>query len=202
MADSELNARREPMTSLTEIPRVCFIEDLARVMRLPLARLKAQQKYGYGHFPSLPTIDRRVRYSGEFVRWFLAEHPHQVKRYRVLLETARKQRRQWRRQWYEFGPPHTQPFVAAPHPNELPTLGLEDLAEILRASPGTLRHAVGQPGFALPPQDTKVLAWSEDQVARFLAPPDVRSLEQRVRKYEADRRRPSADRVEGPKPTK
>ena len=107
-------ARREPMTSLDELPRVSFIEDLARALRTTVASLKVQHKCGYNYFPALPTIDRRVRYSGDFVRWFLAENRYWVERYRELLETAKKASRQRRRQWFEFGPPHIQPFVGAP----------------------------------------------------------------------------------------
>ena len=175
------------MTSLDEIPRVCFIDDLARAMRTSTASLKLQHKCGFAYFPALPTIDRRVRYSGEFVRWFLTENPYWVRRFRELLENAKKASRQRRRQWYEFGPPHTQPFIAAPRPKEAATLRVRDLAAILRVSPGGLRRVARQPGFALPPRDPKLLAWTEEQVARFLAPPDVGALERRLRKEEADR---------------
>lgn len=187
VAESELIARREPMTSLDEIPRVCFIEDLARAMRTTVASLKTQNKCGYSYFPALPALDRRVRYSGEFARWFLTENRYWVDRYRELLETAKKVSRQRRRQWYEFGPPHTPPFVGAPRPKEVATLRVRDLATLLRVSPSTLRRVARQPGFALPPKDAKMLAWSEEQVVRFLAPPDLRALERRLRKEEADR---------------
>lgn len=99
---------------------------------MTLASLKVEHKCGYSYFPALPTIDRRVRYSGEFVRWFLTENSYWVERYRELLENAEKVSRQRRRQWYEYGPPHTLPFVAAPHPKEVATLRVRDLAEMTR----------------------------------------------------------------------
>jgi hypothetical protein len=149
----------------------------------------SQARVSFAYFPALPTIDRRVRYSGEFVRWFLTENPYWVRRYRELLENAKKASRQRRRQWYEFGPPHTQPFIGAHRPKEEATLHVRDLATILRVSPGGLRRAARQPGFALPPKETKILAWTEEQVSRFLAPPNLSLLERRLRKDEADRLR-------------
>ena len=56
MAESQLVARREPMSSLDEIPRVCFIDDLARAMRTSEASLKLQHKCGFAYFPALPTM--------------------------------------------------------------------------------------------------------------------------------------------------
>ena len=106
-----------------------------------------------------------MRYSGEFVRWFLTENRYWVERYRELLETAKKVSRQRRRRWYEFGPPYTQPLVAAARPKEIATLRVRELAAILRVSPRALRRVARQPGFALPPKDGRMLAWAEEQDA-------------------------------------
>ena len=86
----------------------------ANLLELPSERVARTCTHSY--FPALPTFDRRVRYSGKFVRWFLTENRYWVERYRELLETA-------------------------------------ELAAILRVSPGALRRAARQPGFALPPKD-------------------------------------------------
>ena len=64
---------------------------------------------------------------------------------------------------------------------------MRELATILRVSPGVLRRVAREPGFGLPPKDAKLLTWTEQQLVRFLAPPDLRSLERRLRKEEADR---------------
>ena len=73
------------------------------------------------------------------------------------------------------------------------------MGTILRVSPGALRRVARQPGFPLPPKDPKILAWTEQQLVRFLAPPDLRSLERRLRKEEADRVSLEALSVEVPK---
>src|SRR4051812_32934801 len=102
---------KSPMTSLEEIPTVCFVEDLSRIFRVPVSRLKQQEKNQYIAFPALPKLDRRHRYSGAFVQWFLDIDDYSFRRLKDALEGERKARRRWKKTWYESAPPHTIPYA-------------------------------------------------------------------------------------------
>ena len=193
VAESIVVMPREPLTSLAAIPRVCFVEDLARIFRMPLSSLKSRQKYGYGYFPLLPPIDRRARVSGAFVQWFLTENRYWVERYKEILENATKTHRQRRVQWYELGPPYTQPLIGAARSKEVAAIRLREMAEILRVSPGALRKAARRLAFACPPKDLKPLAWTGEQLARLLAPPDIRALERQARREQERQSAPEAN---------
>jgi hypothetical protein len=55
-----------------EIPTVCFLDDVARILRM--SRRKVEQLRRARTFPiqELPTLDSRPRWSGDAVRRFLA----------------------------------------------------------------------------------------------------------------------------------
>ena len=62
-----MNAEVEPVV----IPAVCFIDDLARILRTSRRTIEKLRRHRAFHIPELPSIDKRPRWSGEAVRRFL-----------------------------------------------------------------------------------------------------------------------------------
>jgi hypothetical protein len=56
---------------MSDIPSVCFIEDVARALRTSVRTVKRLRRYRAFPIPELPTIDRRPRWSGEAVRRYV-----------------------------------------------------------------------------------------------------------------------------------
>ena len=52
------------------IPAVCFIEDVARILKTSRRSIERRRRYGTFPIPELPAIDRRPRWSGVLVREF------------------------------------------------------------------------------------------------------------------------------------
>lgn len=167
----------KPMTALGQIPLVCFAREVAAIFRLSHREVTLSEKHS-PWFPTLPMLDRRYRYSGEVLKWILSQtgYESEFRRYREVLERSQRVRRK-RNAWYEYGPPHTTPFIGAAQPGELPTESLETVATTLRLSVTRLRELARQDLFALPPVDRWPLRWTPQQLTRFLAPPDVKQLE-------------------------
>jgi hypothetical protein len=176
VVETAMMIHKNPMTNVDEIPSVCFAEDLARIFRVPVSRLKQREKHRYTAFPALPRLDRRHRYSGAFVKWFLEIDDYSYRRFKEALEGEQKARRQRHKDWYEYAPPHTIPYSGAPRKGEEPTVRLSAVASILRISQSTLRNIARRIDSPLPPARLKPLTWTEGQLSRFLAPPDVTPL--------------------------
>lgn len=185
---------KNPMTSRDEIPTVCFVEDLSRIFRVPVSRLRQQEKHQYIAFPALPRLDRRHRYSGAFVKWFLDIDDYSFRRFKDALEGERKARRQWKKSWHEYAPPHTIPYAGAPRKGEEPALPLRVVAEMLRISPSALRKVARRSDSPLPAARAKPLTWTEGQLARFLAPPDVTPLLRELARRANERERTKSNK--------
>lgn len=57
-----------------EIPGVCFIDDVARVLRTSRRQIQRLRRYGSFPIPEMPALDsKRPRWSGEAVRKFRDE---------------------------------------------------------------------------------------------------------------------------------
>lgn len=56
---------------MTEIPRVCFMEDVCTHLRMSLRTLKRLRRAGAFPIKELPTLDKRPRWSGADVQAFL-----------------------------------------------------------------------------------------------------------------------------------
>lgn len=55
-----------------DIPTVCFIDDVARILRSSRRTINRLRRARAFPIPELPSIDKRARWSGEAVRRFLA----------------------------------------------------------------------------------------------------------------------------------
>lgn len=53
------------------IPAVCFIDDVARILRTSRRTIEKLRRHRCFHIPELPSIDKRPRWSGEAVKRFL-----------------------------------------------------------------------------------------------------------------------------------
>jgi hypothetical protein len=53
------------------IPAVCFIDDVARILRTSRRTIDKLRRHRCFHIPELPAIDKRPRWSGEAVKRFL-----------------------------------------------------------------------------------------------------------------------------------
>ena len=63
------------MTTDTDIPDVCFIDDVARALRTSRRSIERRLAVGTFPIPSLPSVDSRRRWAGEDVRQFIARAP-------------------------------------------------------------------------------------------------------------------------------
>lgn len=54
-----------------EIPSVCFIEDLCRVLRMSRRQVHRLRRHRAFPISELPALDRRPRWSGDAVRRFI-----------------------------------------------------------------------------------------------------------------------------------
>jgi len=61
--------------SPTDVPDVCFLEDVARALRCSTKTIRRRLAVGTFPIPSLPSIDSRRRWAGEDVRQFIARAP-------------------------------------------------------------------------------------------------------------------------------
>lgn len=178
-----------PLTDLEQIPAVCFLGDVSRLLRIPVGKLRWLVANRLCRVPPLPSIDKRIRFSGNLLRWFLEQDDYAYRRFTDALEGERKRRRQWKRAWYEFGPPYSIPLVGAAIRGEEATLSAVDVASALRMSPAALRRSCLAPGFPLPPASRLPLRWSEGQLTRFLAAPEIpRLLRQLASRASAEER--------------
>ena len=158
---------KDPLTNLDDIPRVCLLEDLARIFRVPVARLKAQYKCDDLTFTALPTLDRLPRFSGEYVKWFLGQDSFS---FRLVGETRR--RKQPVKKTSTRANALTRPCATsptAPSGGDDRLVDLEATAAILRMKASGLQRAARQPGFPLPPAKRRPLMWSESEISTFLS---------------------------------
>ena len=56
---------------MSEIPDVCFLEDVARALRTSVTTVKRLRRHRALQIPELPSIDKRPRWSGKDVREFV-----------------------------------------------------------------------------------------------------------------------------------
>jgi len=59
----------------TDVPDVCFIDDVARALRTSRRSIYRRLAVGTFPIPSLPSVDSRRRWAGEDVRQFIARAP-------------------------------------------------------------------------------------------------------------------------------
>lgn len=160
--------------SVDEIPVVCLEEDLVAILRLTTRDVRSWRKYPeFIPFPPLPMLDRQVRISGCVIAWFLAQESGEYHRVfkSPLDERVRAMRGRNRPPWWTFAPPHSEQLI--PLEGETPTLGVKELASLLRTTPSALRQAAANPGFVMPAASPRPLRWTEGQVERLLwAPQD------------------------------
>lgn len=57
---------------MTEIPAVCFLDDLVRILRTSRRTIERMRRAGVFPIRELPSLDKRPRFAGEEVRRFLA----------------------------------------------------------------------------------------------------------------------------------
>jgi hypothetical protein len=157
------------MTGIEEIPRICFVQDVARALRLPAQKVRFRTKYHLGPLPPLPAIDGRVRYSGDLLRWLLTTSAYDVARFQETLEQLKKVKRK-RRPWFEFGPPYSQPLAGAARDKEQACVTVRELAAILRMSESSLRKAATRPDIRLPPATWKPLGGHRSRSSAFWRP--------------------------------
>lgn len=65
---------------MSEIPVVCLVSDLARVLRMSERTIRRMRRHGAFPIRELPSLDRRPRWSGEDVRKFLAGQTVRLRR--------------------------------------------------------------------------------------------------------------------------
>lgn len=56
---------------MSDIPAVCFIDDIVRLLRMSDSTVRRLRRYGAFPIPELPSLDKRPRWSGEAVRRFI-----------------------------------------------------------------------------------------------------------------------------------
>lgn len=59
---------------MSDIPTVCFLDDVARILRTSVRTIKRLRRYRCFPIPELPSIDKRPRWSGDAVRRYLDGH--------------------------------------------------------------------------------------------------------------------------------
>lgn len=62
-----------------EIPAVCFLEDLSRVLRVSRRTLERRRRHNALPIRELPSLDKRPRWSGVDVQKFLDGQPYLVR---------------------------------------------------------------------------------------------------------------------------
>lgn len=171
----------EPVTagvvkSVDEIPAVCLEDDLIAIFRLTSREMRLWRKLPeFIPFPPLPMLDRQIRVSGCVVAWFLAQDSSEYYRsFKSPLEELTKGKRgRGRPPWWKFAAPHAERFWAIGIEGEKPTIGVAELARILRTNPSAIRRAVKDSDFPMPPATPQPLRWTAGQVERLLwAPQD------------------------------
>lgn len=60
------------MSATPDIPLVCFLDDLARILRTSRRTIEKMRRARVFPIRELPSLDRRPRWSGEDVRKYLA----------------------------------------------------------------------------------------------------------------------------------
>lgn len=68
---------------MDEIPQVCFIEDLVRILGTSRATIDRRRKYGVFPIPELDSIDKRPRWGRADVQRYLDRQPIDRKLRRV-----------------------------------------------------------------------------------------------------------------------
>jgi len=56
-----------------EIPDVCFLDDVARILRMSRRTIEKLRRHGAFPIRELPALDKRPRWTGAAVRKFLSE---------------------------------------------------------------------------------------------------------------------------------
>lgn len=59
------------MTAIADIPTVCFLDDVARILRTSRRNIQRMRAARTFPIPEIRGIDRRPRWSGEAVRRFI-----------------------------------------------------------------------------------------------------------------------------------
>lgn len=180
--------------SVDDLPAVCLEADLVNVFRLSRSDMRLWRKFpDFIPFPPLPWLDRQIRVSGCVVAWFLAQDASEYQRtFRSPLEDLTKGMRRNRPPWWKFAPPHAQRYWATPLEGEKPSLGVNDVAAILRANASAIRRAVKLSDFPMPPATQRPLRWTEGQIERLLwAPQDHNEHQQATRRSLLPNRRKS-----------
>jgi hypothetical protein len=162
--------------SVDEIPAVCLGDDLIAIFRLTSREIHLWRKFpDFIPFPPLPMLDLQIRVSGCVVAWFLAQHSGEYYRtFKSPLEELMKGKRGRNRPpWWKFAPPHAERYWARPIDGERATLGVNEVATILRTNPSAIRRAVKIPDFPMPAASLRPLRWTQGQIERLLwAPQD------------------------------
>ena len=173
--------------SVDEIPAVCLEDDLMAIFRLTSREMRLWRKFPeFIPFPPLPMLDRRLRVSGCVVAWFLAQDSSDYCReFKTPLEELTRGGRGRRRlPWWKFAPPHGERYRITSCEGEKPVLGVDKVAEILRATPSAVRRAIREPDFVMPPANPRPLRWTEGQIERLLwAPQDHAEHPQRTQRH-------------------
>ena len=171
----------EPVTtpvvkSVDEIPVVCLENDLIVIFRLTSREIRLWRKFlEFIPFPPLPMLDRQIRVSGYVVAWFLAQDSGEYYRtFKSPLEELTKGKRgRSRPPWWKFAPPHAERYWARPIDGEKATLGVNQVAAILRTNSSAIRRAIKAPDFPMPAARLGPLGWTDGQIERLLwAPQD------------------------------
>lgn len=64
-------AARDTDVAHEPIPAICFLDDLARILRTSRRTIDKLRRYGALPIAELPSIDKRARFSGEAVKRFI-----------------------------------------------------------------------------------------------------------------------------------
>lgn len=70
------------MSADAPIPAVCFIDDVARILRTSRRTIEKLRRHRAFHIPELPSIDKRPRWSGKDVREFIDNNQSMPRRLR------------------------------------------------------------------------------------------------------------------------
>ena len=142
-------------------------------------------------FPPLPMIDRQIRVSGCVVAWFLAQDGREYHRtFKSPLEDLTKGTRRNRPPWWKFAPPHAERYWARPTEGEKATVGVNELAKILRTNASAIRRATTLAAFPMPPASPRPLRWTAGQIERLLwAPQDHSEHQDKMRRSGLPKRR-------------
>jgi hypothetical protein len=179
------------MKSVDDIPAVCLEADLINIFRLPRSQMRLWRKFpDFMPFPPLPWLDRQIRVSGCVVAWFLAQEAGEY--YRSFLSPLRELTKRTRRNrppWWKFAPPHAERYWAKPLEGEKATIGVDELAAILRVNSLALRRVTKLQDFPMRPASLRPLRWTAGQVERLLwAPQDHNEHLHRTQRTQARRR--------------